>query len=143
MKEKISKEIREIYRLLWYSSNHRNHMKKDIEKEMTRLAFKLAESIITRNIIDHKGLVHKNIPYVQDIDEEVLSEVPKLWGRDAALHDIELFNDILCNVIEKRLDWYHAEGFTEELEDCYRFFSNEEIKEKNDELYGDDQYGQD
>jgi len=118
-------------------------MKKDIEKEMTRLAFKLAESIITRNIIEHKGLVHKNTPYVQDIDEEVLAEVPKMWGRDAALHDIELFNDILCNVIEKRLDWYHAEGFTEELEDCYRFFSNEEIKEKHEELYGEDQYGQD
>jgi hypothetical protein len=115
----------------------------DIEKEMTRLAFRLAESIITRNIIEYKGHVHKNIPYVQNIDKVVLSEVPKTWGRDAALHDLELFNDILCNVIEKRLDWYYAEGFTEELEDSYRFFSLEEIQQKHEELYGNDQYGQD
>ena len=118
-------------------------MKKETEQVLTDLAYNLAESIITKNIITHKGLVHKNTPYIQNIEEDALLKVPKNWGRDAAIEHIELFNDILCNVIEKRLDWYYLEGFTEELGDSFRFFTKEEIEDKNQELYGDDQYGQD
>ncbi len=114
-------------------------MEQNIEKLLTQLAFNMAEAIITKNIIRNKGHVHKNTPYVQNINEETLYGVPKQWGRtEQAIKNLELFNDILCNVIEKRLYWYYAEGFTEEHEDSFRFFSNEEIQEKNDEVYGQD-----
>jgi hypothetical protein len=113
-------------------------MKKETEQVLTDLAYNLAESIITKNIILNKGVVHKNTPYIQDVDEDILSKVPKNWGSDTAMEHIELFNDILCNVIEKRLDWYHLEGFTEEQDDSFRFFTKEEIETKNEELYGQD-----
>lgn len=111
----------------------------NLEKHLTKLAFNLAESIITKNIIIHKGHIHKNTPYIQNITEEFLHIIPKQWGKtDKAIKNLDLFNDILCNVIEKRLDWYYAEGFTEDDGETFRFLSTDEIEQKNEELYGED-----
>ncbi len=117
-------------------------MNNNTEKVLTGLAFILAETIITDAIIKGKGVVHKNLPYVQEMSEKDLFKTPEVLGRNEAIRNIDLFNDILCNVLEKRLDWYYAEGFSEDLDDSYRFFSKDEIDEKNEEIYGD-QYGQD
>lgn len=106
------------------------------EKEMTKIAFMMAETIITGSIIMNKGLVHKNLPYIQNITEKDLRVVSAYFGKNINKHDVDLFNDILCNVLEKRLYWYCAEGFSEEKDDSYKFLKKTEIE--NEDVYGQD-----
>jgi hypothetical protein len=108
------------------------------EKEMTKVAFIMAETIITGSIIMNKGKVHKNLPYVQNVSKKEFDVVCKTLGNNIVTKDVDVFNDILCNVLEKRLDYYYAEGFTEERDDHFYFFTNDELNDKNEELYGQD-----
>jgi hypothetical protein len=108
------------------------------EKEMTKIAFIMAETIITGSMIMNKGKVYKNIPYVQNINEKEFDTICKNLNKKVNIKDIDIFNDILCNVLEKRLDWYFAEGFTEERDDHYYFLTKEEVENKNEEMFGQD-----
>lgn len=105
---------------------------------MTKIAFIMAETIITGSIIMNKGKVYKNLPYVQNVNQKEFDVVCKSLGKNIDTDDVDIFNDILCNVLEKRLDYYYAEGFTEERDDHYYFLTTKELDNKNEELYGQD-----
>lgn len=107
------------------------------DKPIINVAKIMAETIITGSIIMNKGKVHKNLPYIQNITQKDLDVIEATLGKNCVV-DVDIFNDILCNVLEKRLDYYHAEGFTEEREDHYYFLNKEELNLKDEELYGQD-----
>lgn len=109
-----------------------------MQNETTKIAYMLAETIITGSILMNKGKVYKNIPYVQNVTEKELNLIFASLGKTNEIKDVDHFNNILSDVLEKRLNYYYAEGFTEEREDHYYFLTMKELENKNEEMYGQD-----
>ena len=102
---------------------------------LKKLAEKVALSIISTSVHDNKGCVVKDMIIEKPFDEECIAQLPEEWGKQFAVQDPEKFNHILDVTLEHKLRWYNLEGFCEDCEDHYRFYTNNEIKQMIEDLY--------
>lgn len=94
-------------------------------KNVNELAYFTADSTIFKQFKDSKSF-----PYEWDyvMSEEEIENISQKNVRDLILNDIPYFNDLVAQMIHKKLDWLLAEGFIVHGDEQYRFLSDQEIE---------------
>jgi len=100
-------------------------------KSINDLAYFTAETVIHKEFKSNK-FFPKEWDYV--ITQEEAKHIPQDDLRDQVLEDITQFNFIVVDMIERRLSWFLAEGFTVDEGDKYRFLSDQEMKQEVDKI---------
>lgn len=95
----------------------------------------LADNIIVKIVNSNNFRVQKNVIKNKNFTEHCVQLLPDKFPKEEALYDIEMFNKMLNVAVNKRLDWYHAEGFCVEESNSYKFYTTQEIKQLMDEVF--------
>lgn len=100
-------------------------------KNINELAYFTADATIRKQFEDNKSFPH-DWDYV--ISENEVRHIPQKNIRNQILNDIDHFNHVVIEMIQRRLDWFLAEGFTVEEDGGYRFLSDQEIEAELDSI---------
>lgn len=100
-------------------------------KNINELAYFTAETII-----HHEFKTHKSFPkdWDYEIEEKDASLIPQEDLRNEVLSDLDHYNNIVINMIERKLNWFVAEGFAVDEDMSYRFLSDQEMQAELDKI---------
>jgi len=96
-------------------------------KTVADLAYFTAETVIHKEFKSHKAFP-KDWDYV--LTENEVKYIPQKHIKDEVMNDLESFNGLVVQMIDRKLQWFLAEGFTVEEDTKYRFLSDEEISDE-------------
>jgi hypothetical protein len=107
------------------------------DNHLWNLAEKVSICLIQTSVHTQEGLIAKDMIIKRPFDESLIKGLPKEWEEEKgyALGNIKGFNTILDTVLEKKLQWFNLEGFCEDNETYYRFYTKKEVQDMIDELY--------
>lgn len=100
-------------------------------KSVRDLAYFTADATILKEFNNNK-FFPDDWDYV--ISESDVEQIEQKNIRTQILKDIEYFNYIVVDMIQRRLDWFLAEGFTVKEDNGYRFLSDQEIEAEIDKI---------